>query len=126
MTLANISIFLTIDQVMYFKTGTRVFWLRMINTFYHQCLDEFGTPENICNADYNQLIQVSGIGSATANMILKSKSIDSSKVILDKCFNNCIKITTCNDKIHGIIECITMLEIEGIIKSLHGGRYAIS
>ena len=66
-------------------------------------LDEFGTPENIYSADYNQLIKVSGIGSATANMILNSKSRDSSKVILDKCFNNCIKIITCNDKIYGDI-----------------------
>ncbi|MDD2495419.1 MAG: helix-hairpin-helix domain-containing protein [Tissierellia bacterium] len=38
-------------------------------------LNELGTPENIYNADYDQLIKITGIGSATANIILDSKSI---------------------------------------------------
>lgn len=62
-------------------------------------LNEFGTPENVYNADYEQLIKVSGIGSLTANMILNNKSIEAAKTILDNCHKNDIKIITCNNPI---------------------------
>lgn len=66
-------------------------------------LDEFEMPENIYNADYDQLIKVTGVGSATANIILNNKSLESSKIILSNCLKNNIKILTCNDSIYSSI-----------------------
>ncbi len=63
-------------------------------------LDELWTPENIYNADYDQLIKITGIGSATANIILDSKSLEASKTILNNCVKNSIKILTCCDSIY--------------------------
>lgn len=63
-------------------------------------LDELGTPENIYNADYDQLIKIIGIGSATVNIILDSKSLETSKTILNNCMKNSIKILTCCDSIY--------------------------
>ena len=63
-------------------------------------IDEFGIPENIYNADFDRLTKVSGIGSVTANMILNSKSLGSSEIILNNCIKNNIKILTCFDSIY--------------------------
>ena len=63
-------------------------------------IDEFGIPENIYNADFDHLTKVSGIGSVTANMILDSKSLGSSEIILNNCIKNNIKILTCCDSIY--------------------------
>ncbi|MGB4440152.1 MAG: helix-hairpin-helix domain-containing protein [Sedimentibacter sp.] len=71
----------------------------MVNTVERNCtliskrlLDAFETPENIYNADYDLLIRVPGIGNATANMILNSKSLEGAKIILDNCCKNVISI----------------------------------
>ena len=63
-------------------------------------IDEFGIPENIYNADFDHLTKVSGIGSVTANMILNSKSLGTSEIILNNCIKNNIKILTCCDSIY--------------------------
>ena len=88
-------------------------------------LEEFGTAENIYNADYDQLIKVSGIGSATVNMILNSKSTESSKIILNNCLKNSIKIITCSDSIYSGIfneymEMPIVLYYKGEIKNKTG------
>lgn len=88
-------------------------------------LYELGTPENIYNAVYDQLIKVWGIGTATANMILNSKSLEAAKTILDNCSKNNIKIITCKDPIYSSIssmypEMPIFLYYKGEIKSLPG------
>lgn len=104
-------------------------WLTMLKGIgpltSKRLLNEFGTPENVYIAGYEQLINVTGIGAATANMILKNKSLEGSKSTLDNCHKNGIKILTCANSIYENIsyrypEMPTLLYYKGEIKNKTG------
>jgi len=86
---------------------------------------EFGNPENIYNADYEQLIKVPGIGALTAKAILNNKSLESAKIIHYNCHKGGIGIINCNEKDYGRIynnhpEMPILLYYKGKIKYVPG------
>jgi DNA processing protein len=88
-------------------------------------LNEFGTPENIYNAGYEQLTKVPGIGSVTANMLLSNKSLEAAKTILDNCYKNGIRIITRDAPIYenisgSYLEIPILLYYKGEIKNKTG------
>lgn len=63
-------------------------------------LNRFKTPENIYRAQGDELNSISGIGEATADLILSSKSLEIAENILDKCEKLNIKILKYNDDLY--------------------------
>lgn len=68
-------------------------------------LKEFNNPENLYNADEEQLMQVQGIGVKTAEIITNNKSLSESNRIVEATFKENINILTCNDSVYESIAC---------------------
>lgn len=60
-------------------------------------LDRFYTPLNIYNSTIEEIKLVKGIGNTIANKIVNNKSLEESKIILENCKKNNIKITILHD-----------------------------
>lgn len=60
-------------------------------------LDKFYTPLNIYNSTIEEIKLVKGIGETIANKIFNNKSLEESKIILENCKKNHIKITVLYD-----------------------------
>lgn len=63
-------------------------------------LNRFETPVNIYRAQRDEIINLPGIGDATAALILNSKSLEMAEVILNKCQKLNIKILRYNDDLY--------------------------
>jgi DNA processing protein len=79
-------------------------WLSQINgvgpVTAKVLLDVFKTPENIYKSTKCELIDVQGIGDATANIIFDSKSLSCAEGILDKCVKLGIRLLTYGDSLY--------------------------
>ena len=79
-------------------------WLSQINGIgpvtAKNLLDTFKTPENIYKAAIDELVNISGIGSATSNIIYNSKSLAEAEDIINKCEKKSISVLTWSDYLY--------------------------
>ncbi len=75
-------------------------------------LENFKFPENIYNALKEKLTVIEGIGDRLAEIIIKSKSLERAKGILEQCEKQGIKITTYKEqKFPSVINCYPNMPI---------------
>jgi len=81
-------------------------WLSQINgigpVIGKALLDDFKTPLNIYKATRAELVNIDGIGNATANIIFNSKSLIKAKEILSKCEESNILVLTYGDSLYPV------------------------
>lgn len=63
-------------------------------------LNEFHDPKHIYHAEYEQLLQVKGIGPKLAKQIYNTKDLSQAEKIIENCHKHQIKIMTINDDIY--------------------------
>lgn len=104
-------------------------WMRLLKgagpIIEKRLLNEFKTPEDIYNADEEQLINVCGVGPKLAKEIICIRSLEESKKILDIMHKQNIKLLTINDLLYKDIankyaEMPTLLYYRGSIKNTPG------
>jgi DNA protecting protein DprA len=65
-------------------------------------LNAFETPQNIYKTTKSELVNISGIGSSTADIIINSRSLEKAEEILNKCEKLKINILTYGDYLYPI------------------------
>lgn len=79
-------------------------WLSQINGIgpitSKVLLNIFKTPQNIYKATKSELVDIHGIGNATANIIYNSRSLDKAEKILSNCEKLNIKVLTYVDSLY--------------------------
>lgn len=75
-----------------------------------ELLHVFKTPQNIYKATKSELVNIHGIGNATADMVYNSKSLEDAENILNKCERLNIKVLTYED-------CLYPIEVRNIKKA---------
>jgi len=88
----------------YYSDAVYWIWLSEINGIgpvsAKALIDKFITPQNIYKATKSELVDISGIGIATADTIFNSKSLTNAELILNKCEKLNIRVLTYGDSLY--------------------------
>ena len=81
------------------------------------------TTENVYYASPNELTQVPGLGTKTANLILQNKDMDNAKTLVDYCSNNDILMISSLNPLYSAIlhqypKAPTLLYVRGNLSPL--------